>query len=1178
MKTALAGCIALAFSAFAGATVAADATRPELSVWYRFEAPGELGHSFGTAVWPATAWRADAVAEGKFGSGIKLSGAPGNGLYLPNPVSFFGADVAVGTIALWVRPDAIDPGQRVIIDFMKDAGNTKVDGYETVIMAEGDVIKAQPCLGWQMQAPGALRAGEWTHVTLTWDSTTGTALYVNGAKVADKAGKFTPTPLDAYWPGRVGCHTPGGGYPFAGTLDELRLLNRRVSDADVLVLKDTDPAMPQLQIEAHEAGSFKVRNTGATGVALSLDVWEPGRQLTPPFYGFLPTSFTRVWTAGAAPCRNAIQPVPVSANGMLLFGPHLDPAYLGPHRLRLMTGVGLAHCEVRADELLPTTPPWFSHLWNRSAEPLPLVRRGLDVAPLRPPPATYMTGSPAIEVTVLNDLGRHIACELRTDVRRGSDKLSETSTRLRLGVGERRTLALPVAGALGPGEYQVRHEAILDDGTAVPLSPWTLFITEAGTLNSICDVAAAYTTAPDDEATLQAMASDGIAAVRLAGKQDPCSIARNLSAILRHGMRALCVPAASYRSVCTSPASRAELRRAAADRGAYLRDSPGVLQQLIAGEGLSHPPCYCESCVQAFRTHLQVRYLTLDELNRRWGSNYGAWDEIQPLGSPKDVDETAERLKIMKVAMDLPQDNTQRWKKLFELDRPRAIEWKRWHDQVLVDWYQDFALAFLSTNGGRTPISESPCWPNFESHILFALGAIGDNGGMDLYLPGDRPTSLGYPAELFLNFDMNRSIFESRGKPLMVHELYVQDNSPVGHALAQGWWLTGRGYTLLTYFTYNYYLEGTRNKLPLVFALKDKEGKPYPCYESFCRFSRDIKAFQSRFDAHSLRCDPPQVALFMGDDVSLANALETGGAAWEAAGVHGHNGAYWLTERNGFATDFVNDAGLTQLEGKRVLIVPWCHVIRETSLLAMAEFARRGGTVVFDGAIGLLDDAYRPYAPLPGGSAFSTALSVSISAYDDQPNQIRLADGRDLPCRGIATGLTAPTANVLLKDAAGNPALIELPVGKGRVVWFLSNLGRMNLSRAPAPAALDLWRSVLEKAGVAPRWRLVPDPAQTDAVADPTQGRKDVSLFDASVRSKDGRELFVFLTSFFGPTKGDLLLTLPDGAYSATDAQTDAPVDGGAGSDGYRIPVDLPAFGTRVLHITAAKGAPFKDW
>jgi hypothetical protein len=34
------------------------------------------------------------------------------------------------------------------------------------------------------------------------------------------------------------------------------------------------------------------------------------------------------------------------------------------------------------------------------------------------------------------------------------------------------------------------------------------------------------------------------------------------------------------------------------------------------------------------------------------------------------------------------------------------------------------------------------------------------------------------------------------------------------------------------------------------------------------------------------------VAIFMGDDVSLANNLETGGATWEAAGVHGHNGAY----------------------------------------------------------------------------------------------------------------------------------------------------------------------------------------------------------------------------------------------------------------------------------------------
>ncbi len=194
---------------------------------------------------------------------------------------------------------------------------------------------------------------------------------------------------------------------------------------------------------------------------------------------------------------------------------------------------------------------------------------------------------------------------------------------------------------------------------------------------------------------------------------------------------------------------------------------------------------------------------------------------------------------------------------------------------MLVDWYTRFAAAFHKANGGRTAVSEQPCWPNFHTHTLFALGKIADLGGMDLYLPGDQPTSLGYPAELFLNFDLNAACF--RGKPLWLNELYVQDNSPAGLAEAQGWFLVGRGYSMLTYFTYDYYAEGIRNGLPLLFGLFDKEGKPYPVYDSFRKFSADSAHFNARYDWTSLRAETPRVAEFLGDDVSLANYLETGG-------------------------------------------------------------------------------------------------------------------------------------------------------------------------------------------------------------------------------------------------------------------------------------------------------------
>jgi hypothetical protein len=509
----------------------------------------------------------------------------------------------------------------------------------------------------------------------------------------------------------------------------------------------------------------------------------------------------------------------------------------------------------------------------------------------------------------------------------------------------------------------------------------------------------------------------------------------------------------------------------------------------------------------------------------------------------------------MRVALELPAENQARWRKLFELDRIRAIEWKRWHEAKLVQWYADFAEAFRSTNNGHTPIGEQPCWPNFESHVLFALGRIADIGGMDLYLPGEGPTTLGYAAELCLNFDLNASIFQSAGKPVMVHELYVQDNSPARLPEAQGWWLLGRGYNLLTYFTYDHYLEGVRNGLPLIFGLFDQEDKPYPAYESFRRFTADQRRFDEQWDYRSLRREAPEVAIFMGDDVSLANNLETGGATWEAAGVHGHNGAYWLTERAGYAVEFVNDDTLDRLAGKRALIVPWCHVLRRETAARILAFARGGGTVLMDGLVAQYDESYRSYADVPG-AGLAEALGVRCPGYKDQPSRLIAADGAVLDTQGLQD-VEIATAQVRLLDPDGHPGLVQSQVGKGQVLWLPSSLGRRNLGRAPDPKALALWRSLLEEAGALPRWTFTP-----------RAGTANQAVFDVALRSKSDRERFAFLVSFFESSEGELALRLPGGKWTAMDALTHETVPLREEGGEWRMEVSLQDYGTRVVRLT----------
>jgi hypothetical protein len=596
----------------------------------------------------------------------------------------------------------------------------------------------------------------------------------------------------------------------------------------------------------------------------------------------------------------------------------------------------------------------------------------------------------------------------------------------------------------------------------------------------------------------------------------------------------------------------------------------------MAGEGLSAPPCYCDACNAAFREALKARYGSLHGLEQAWGSSYERWAAVEQLGSPADVDLAAERLKMMQVALELPADNTQRWVRLFEVDRPRAMDWRRWHDGLLLTWYRDFATAFHGTNGGTVPIGEQPCWPNFKTHVFFPLEKHSAMGGMDLYLPGEMQTTLGYAAELFLNFDMNASLYQNARKPVMVHEMYVQDLSPEGLAEAQGWWLAGRGYDLTTFFTYDYYYEGQRAGLPLVFGLFDKENKPYPCYASFKRFSADFFAFGDSAGLATMRRVEPRVGLFLGDDQSLANLLETGGATWEADGVKGHNGSYWLTERCGHGVEFVNDDSFGHLDREAVLVVPWCPVIAPRSVEAILGFARKGGTVLLDGPFARFDPQYRPYPVCPGAGA-AAALGISVQSFERKESALVPTDGVALKSLGVPQGaVLGAQVKVLCKGTDGQPAVVSAPLGRGRVVWLLSALGPVHRDRAPDPRALTFWAGLLSEAGLRPWWRFEVRPPAATAPADSATA----PLFDVSARIRGERGLFLFATSFFAPVAGTLSLDLPGALFSVQDALTGQPLPVTWQGNTVAFPLELPAFGARVLRCEAPEkaGKPLAGW
>ncbi|NOY81814.1 MAG: hypothetical protein GXP31_12530 [Kiritimatiellaeota bacterium] len=1176
----------------AGATRAAT-ERPQFSAWYRFETPEAPGRSTGLTPWPATTRDVRRLPRGagRFGGAIRLPGTRGNGLYLPNPVAFFGKTARTGTIALWAKAsDPPGPKPRILFDFMVSSRNTLVDGYETVMFVQADKLVTWPALGRRMELPSPLAAGQWVHLALAWDCMAGATLYVNGKKAVERKGRFKPTPLSPVWPGRIGSHTVGGGYAFAGDIDELRLFNRRLTDGEVAALHALDPTIPAVAALLQDDGTVDVLNRTSGRVTIRFDRWLPSRTLAPPWYGYTPAAFNQtVWTAGMSTTEplgpQQIVPPDGSVSRRLDF-PH---DCWGPGRLRIMVGAGLALQE------LPVTPlkrRWFFRRTAGAPQFGLLDRRGLAVEVLRTKPVVFSTGRDlSLPIRIGSDLKRRARGTLGFVVSGPGPDGKECGSRsvpVDLQPGKSRRLELTFPGLrLEPARYELRVTFIPASGEhGIPLQRLPVFGCSDDTLSTICAPGAAYVGNPMDDHVLARMAADGVKVVRFGAKKDGASFRRALEAVLAHGMRVWHTPVFSYSQVCADPAKRATLERWASEFGKGLRDNRAVIDQSMAGEGLSYPPCYCEHCTSAFRNWLRRKYGSIVELNRAWGSRYTTWDEVEQLGSPADVDMAAERLKMMQVALELPKRNTDRWKRLFELDKPRAMAWRRWHDELLLDWYRDFASAFRRANGGTVPLSEQPCWPNFKTHVFFPLAKIADAGGMDLYLPGEMKTTLGYAAELFLNFDMNASVYANERKPVMVHELYVQDLSPPGLAEAQGWWLVGRGYNLMTFFTYNYYHEGTRAGLPLVFGLFDKDWRPYPAYASFKRFVADLARFRERVRVPELRRVEPRIGQFLGDDVSIANILETGGSTWEAIGVKGHNGSYWLTERNGFGVEFIGDGMFDRLDRERVLVVPWCHVIRPAAVGRILDVARGGGLVVIDGAFAQFDGVYRAYPVVPGGGA-AEALGVRCTGFDRNAARIVLPDGRKLEARGRPRGLVLEKrVRVLGRYEDGGPAVVESAVGKGRVIWLLSALGPEHRSRAPDPNAVRFWGGLIARAGLAPRSRFEPDAAgglRSDSKTLDHGGKgiaDSAPLPDVSCRVRRDRDLFVFAANFFAPSRGQVRLALPERAFTVSDALTGKPVRGAWHGRTLSIPLELGAFDGRVfeLRYTGARKAPLADW
>ncbi|MFE6236469.1 LamG-like jellyroll fold domain-containing protein [Cellulosimicrobium sp. NPDC057862] len=196
---------------------------------------------------------------GRSGTALRFDGSSGK-VTVPDSA---GLDLAgTMTVAAWLRPERVAT-QHVV----KKAQSYEVDGYELSVASTGRpffrVNQASSGDAFRVNASSVPVAdgSTWTHVVGTFDGSR-LRLFVNGVEQGSVAG-----------PAAVGTNAlplvigdqSGGGYPFKGAVDGVRLYDRALSASEVAALYAGSPPGPVAPV-ATPGSLTTVTGTAAQGV------------------------------------------------------------------------------------------------------------------------------------------------------------------------------------------------------------------------------------------------------------------------------------------------------------------------------------------------------------------------------------------------------------------------------------------------------------------------------------------------------------------------------------------------------------------------------------------------------------------------------------------------------------------------------------------------------------------------------------------------------------------------------------------------------------------------------------------------------------------------------------------------------------------------------------------------
>lgn len=472
--------------------------------------------------------------------------------------------------------------------------------------------------------------------------------------------------------------------------------------------------------------------------------------------------------------------------------------------------------------------------------------------------------------------------------------------------------------------------------------------------------------------------------------------------------------------------------------------------------------CYCDASIRAFRDWLRQRYTSLEALGDAWGQRLTHWDDVLPARGRSFLN-------------------------------PSLLDWLRFiiqRSHAMGRWRRDALRAgdpehTIAAHAG-SPVTQNR-WSGEE--VPFARGNDFDTGPeLDAFGTSAFPAWFGFDnTDLGIWMEVTRSA--AHPKPVWESEMQgaafnqgFNYGIAVSGALQQYWtWLSiSRGAKAVLYWSWR---DETWGVEAGGYGIDGQDGLATDRI-------RALRQTRKLLDTHAAdleRYTPDAARIGVVYDTDNALIAIVNRERKSHAATLGVNGCLQALERQRLAFDLLDGRRLVIPAEVKLLLLPAAFCLKPDAAAAIRAFLEHGGWVYCEGGTGtFLENGFLEDRPerrnLVGaldigqrcrrGNHIDATCSVAAGAW---PGSAEIA----LKGALWSIALTTPkSARVLARDAQGDAMLIDLLVGKGRLVMSGSFPAYAYGEKAYAGFEQFVW-TLTTAAGAAPAWRLSGDPDLT---------------------------------------------------------------------------------------------------